>query len=129
MLLPVEDFLLQDCGVFSIKGLLSVFGLLTPWRPVVGGKVVFSPLFFSCLPLGLICILCLHLFASAFNTFCLFTYKKIKIGVVCVVGFCLTLIRICMFEGRTSHPSIVPLLLSIYILFLIQKKKKLVLLV
>ena len=34
----------------------------------------------------------------------------------------LTLIRICIFEGRTSHPSLVPLLLLIYILFLIIKK-------
>ena len=95
--------------------------------------VLFS--FLACLLALSVYFVCtlLRLFASAFNTFCLFTYKtlkiKIKIGVVCVVGFCLTLIRICMFEGRTSHPSIVPLLLSIYILFLIQKKKKLVLLV
>ena len=93
--------------------------------------VLFS--FLACLWALFVYFVCtlLRLFASAFNTFCLFTYKKIKIkiGVVCVVGFCLTLIRICMFEGRTSHPSIVPLLLSIYILFLIQKKKKLVLLV
>ena len=32
----------------------------------------------------------------------------------------LTLIRICIFKGKTSHPSLVPLLLLIYILFLIK---------
>ena len=32
-------------------------------------------------------------------------------------------IRICIFEGRTSYPSLVPLLLLIYILYLITKKE------
>lgn len=58
LLLRVEGFLLQVCGVFSVKGFLSFFWSPSPWVSGVGGKVGFSPYFFPCLPLGLSCILC-----------------------------------------------------------------------